>query len=545
MKIRLISIVLFTVIGVSIYYDTFQVPFHFDDYTWIVDNDDVHIKGLSYEAVYRVLAVERPVPMLSFALNHYWGGSDVFLYHLVNLAIHIITAYGLFLFLQLTLSGLQYPKEKAFLVSLLASLFWLSNPLQTQAVSYIVQRMTGLGAMFYIYSIYFYARARLSSHRAFYLTLCVLTALLAFGSKQNTFALPLFIFIYEAFVIRREKLDFIRKKEFYLSLALLLLLFLIIAAALYPEFRALFSPYTGMVYVIKERALTQARVLFIYISLFLLPMPSRLSIEHDLVLSRSLFEPQSTLFAVAGIAIILTYCAVNIKKRPFFAFFALWYLGNSALESFYVGIAMIYEHRAYLPSLGLAAIMSGWVVEVIHERRHHWYLLPAVIILTFSVHAYKRNHVWNDPVTLWSDAVRKAPFSAISRANLGISYLNKGMMDEGIEELKRAKSLNPRDPYVRYHLGVAFFTYKMYDKALDEFRAVWKTGLDSPVGKPTIDDYFLKIARSFMAHGHVEKGRELLMEAGSLHPENVKIADLLKKINEGSLKGEDLMPEGW
>ncbi len=546
MKIRFISIVLFTAIGVAIYSNTLQVPFHFDDYTWIVDNEDVHIEGLSYESCWRVLTLERPVSMLSFALNHYLGGLEVAGYHLVNTAVHVITAFGLFLFLRVTLSLLQYPEGKGLLISLLASLFWLSNPLQTQAVTYIVQRMAGLAAMFYIYSIFFYAKARSSHYRTLYLTLCALTALLAFGSKQNTFMLPFFIILYEALVVRRGDLGFIRERRFYIPAAFAALLLLTFAVMLYPEYlRAMFSPYTGAGYVIKERVFTQARVLFLYISLYLFPFPSRLSVEHDPLLSRSLFDPISGFLAVAGIVAMLTYCVFNIKGRPFYAFFALWYLGNSALESLNIGLAVMYEHRVYLPGMGLAAVLGGWVADLVYGRRYYWYLLPVLIISVFSVHAYRRNSVWNDPVSLWADNVRKAPFSVIARANLGISYLNKGMRDEGIEELKRAKGTNPRDPYVRYHLGVAFFTYKMYDKAVEEFRAVWKMGLDSPAGRPTIDDYFLKIARSYLAHGHIEKGRELLAEAGSLHPENVKVADLLKKIDEGSLKGEDLMPEGW
>lgn len=543
------ALILLTIAVFSIYSNTFRGPFHFDDYIRIVDNEDVHITGFTGENVIRLLFLERPVAMMSFALNYYFGGLDVFGYHLVNMAVHILTAFGFFLLLDLTLSvSFGWPEDKRFLASLLASLIWVTNPIHIQAVTYIVQRMASMAAMFFVYSVLFYAKGRLSKggRRVAYFMLFALFAALAFGTKANTFILPLIIMLYELCIIRKGDLKVIKEKPFYLAILALTAVFVLTLVTLYPEeFKSYLSPYLGMSYVIKERLFTQARVFFLYLSIFFIPLPSRLSIEPDPGLSRMLFDPPTTVFAVTGVVIIAAYAVLSFKKRPFRSFFLLWFLGGLAIESFHVGLKVMYEYRMYLPSIGIAAIAGEALTEVLYDRRRISLYLAGLIIIFFSVNTYTRNKVWADQVSIWSDAVRKAPYSVNAHTGLGLSLMNTGKTEEAIDELKKAKEINPRDPYLRYYLGVAFYEWKVYDNAIGEFRAVWNMGYDSPVGKTTIDIYFLKMARSLLAHGNVEKGRELLIDARRFHPENVRAKEMLEKLESNKLTGDDLRPEAW
>ena len=153
------------------YSNTFDSSWHLDDFPTLVDNSALHLEDLSagsigatfYSRPGSLGKAYRPVSCLSLALNWYFGGRQVTGYHLVNISIHLLTAF----FLYLTLYNLlQSPRlavknrEQAFYVALLSAAFWALNPVQTQAVTYIVQRMASLAAMFYILGLYCYVKGR-------------------------------------------------------------------------------------------------------------------------------------------------------------------------------------------------------------------------------------------------------------------------------------------------------------------------------------------------------------------------------------------------
>ena len=107
---------------------------------------------------------QRPVSYFTFAMNYYFDGLDVFGYHVVNFFIHYIASVFLFLFIYNTLKlpVLEGRYERhAYSIALLATLFWAINPVQVMAVTYIVQRMASMAAMFYIMAMYFYLKGRM------------------------------------------------------------------------------------------------------------------------------------------------------------------------------------------------------------------------------------------------------------------------------------------------------------------------------------------------------------------------------------------------
>lgn len=546
------ALLVFCVLGFSIYSNTFSVPFYLEDYARIVDNSDVRLNELTFEGVLRFIDMDRPITMLTFALNYYAGGLELFGYHLVNIAIHILTAFGLFLFLNITLCILDHQYDaktkrqgRKFIVSGVASLLWFLNPLQTEAVTYIAQRLTGMAAMFYVYSLFFYAKGRVTSgsKRVFYLVSCGVFGILSFESKQNAFALPFFVFLYEIYIFRKGDIGFLRKKGFYIPVLTVVSLFLILLTMFHPgPVNSIFSTYKGMDSLVKERLFTQVRDSFMYASLFLFPLSLRLSIEHDHGISMTFFEHPGTAMGVVVVIIAILFFIVSARKRRYEAIFILWFFLNMVAESSISSFSAMHEHQMYLCSMGLSAISGKWLADLSVNRRWTGVLLVNALFFTFAVNTYARNSVWREPIILWSDAVRKAPSSVDARTGLALSFLSLKKMEEGIAELERAKGINPRDPYVRYSLGVAFYEIKEYDKSTDEFKAVWNMGLDGPVEKPSIDIYIFNMARSFIAHGQVEKGRGLLMDAGKFHPENMKVVELLDKLDKGKLTSEDLRP---
>ena len=148
--------------------------------------------------------VYRPIPCLTFALNWYLGGKTPFGYHLVNISIHFLSSIFLFLSIlwlyKTPRMVLQQAKDNSFSVAFFATILWAVNPIQTQAVTYIVQRMAAMAAMFYIIGIYLYLRGRLTESiraKVGWFLGCLAAFLCALGSKENTITFPLAILLLE------------------------------------------------------------------------------------------------------------------------------------------------------------------------------------------------------------------------------------------------------------------------------------------------------------------------------------------------------------
>ena len=206
-RVLIAAVILFFLIF-AVYFNTFDAHWQFDDKPNILDNKYLHIENLKPESLVQTFITQptnpnvigkklyRPVSFLTFAINWYLGKDRVFGYHFVNFLIHFLTTLFLFMAI-LNLLGSTNFKEKfnnnKYLIAFLSAALWAVNPIQTQAVTYIVQRMTSLAAMFYILSMLCYIKCRMSNSspgRVFFLLSCALSFLLAVGSKENAVMLP-------------------------------------------------------------------------------------------------------------------------------------------------------------------------------------------------------------------------------------------------------------------------------------------------------------------------------------------------------------------
>ena len=166
-----VAALLLSALILLIYSDSLDCSWQFDDITNITNNRFLHIEDLSLQNLERTLLADpgrpghlyRPVACLTFGLNYYFGGLHVLGYHLVNIVVHILCSILLFLFLHHTLNSFSFGcryASRSSLIALTAALMWAVHPIQVQSVTYIVQRMTSLAGLFYLLSMYFYAKGR-------------------------------------------------------------------------------------------------------------------------------------------------------------------------------------------------------------------------------------------------------------------------------------------------------------------------------------------------------------------------------------------------
>jgi tetratricopeptide (TPR) repeat protein len=494
---RLPFLFLFTLIIVLIYSNSFNASWHLDDRSNIVDNRGLHISNLQIVSLARTFftapesggaitdRLYRPIPCLTFAINWYFGKDRVFGYHVVNILIHILTAYLLFLAI---LNILKSPnlknkyKDKENFVAFLAAVLWAINPIQVQTVTYIVQRMASMAAMFYILSIYLYLKTRQSQQplcRTLLLLGCTAGFLLALGSKENAATLPLAIILIEIICFQDLNSRKVRRTFFWGTIAGGGLLVVFGALLFLPVNPFTFiKSYGGRPFTLFERLLTEPRIVLFYLSLIFYPLPARLSIEHDIIVSSSLSNPWTTLPAILFHLVLIGIGFFQIRKRPLLALAILFFYLNHVIESTIMPLELIFEHRNYLPSLFLfLPVAAGFKALLDHyEKRSRAFRSVLVcssilIILGIGGGTYIRN--------LWEDAMHKAPDSHRPLHNLAWAhYVKIGQYDKAIELYEKSLDLrtnnNFANPTAMSNLGLLYVHKKKYQKAIE----LWQSALE-------------------------------------------------------------------
>ena len=438
-----------------IYGNSFHGEWHFDDEGNIVNNINVHLKSLSWTDIKNTFNFSgnmvRPFSYLSFALNYYFGGLDVFGYHLVNLAIHYISAIFLFLFiynaLKLPILQKRY-KKYAYSAAIMSTFLWAVNPVQVLAVSYIVQRMASMAGMFYIISMYFYLKGRTSDSLKggmFFFILCCVSAALAFGTKENAAMLPVVLFLFDLFLIQGVSREAIKKNAKVVIIPFLILFGL---GVFYTDFSSLLDGYGNRPFTLVERLLTEPRVILLYISLLLYPVDFRLMLIHDIQISHTLFTPWTTLPAILLILLIVGYALYICRGRPLISFCILFFSLNHLMEGSIFPLELAYEHRNYIPSMLFfvpVAVLMLNLLDYLSYRKSIQLAVAFGITFLFVVQGhgvYLRNETLRSDFTLWSDNVKKAPNLSRAHVNLGKAYIVRGFRSEAFQELNKALKLN-------------------------------------------------------------------------------------------------------
>jgi tetratricopeptide (TPR) repeat protein len=464
-KKNLIIFLLFSLIVLSAYSTNHYASWHFDDYPNIVDNPRIHLKDFKCKNVEEALfagyddgqylgqQLYRPVSMLTLALNWYVGQDNVLGYHIVNNAIHLVTTFFLFLtVLNLLLSPNLKGKYQGseYVITFLTAILWAVNPIQTQAVTYIVQRMASLAAMFYVIGIYFYLKTRLSPlgyKRFLFIAGSLLSFVLALGSKENTVTFPIAVAIIEILFFQNLKDKNIRRK-IILALTIGSIAMTAILTILYVKgnITHLLKGYENRVFTLKERLLTEPRIIIYYLSQIFYPMASRLSLVHDINISTSLFKPWTTIPSILAIISLLGIGLSQTIKRPIIALSIFFFFINHIIESTILPLELIFEHRNYLPSFFLFfPIATGliWLIDYFKKKNFFIQILLFVsiagIIFSFCVGTIVRNRAWVNEKTLWEDCILKAPGLARPYHNLAFFYYHpNGYVEKAMEFYKAA-----------------------------------------------------------------------------------------------------------
>jgi tetratricopeptide (TPR) repeat protein len=424
----------------------------------------------------------------------------------------------------------------AFPIALFSSLLFIAHPIQTQSVTYIVQRMASMAGMFYLLAMLLYIKGRLSkgTPRLLYWVGMVLSYVFGLFTKENVAILPFFVALYELYFFQNLDLSPKGKKIFtHLVGAVLLIGVLMFIFWGKRYFDVIIEGYKIRDFTLTERLLTQFRVVLYYVTLLLYPHPSRFNLDYDFPISRGILDPPTTFLAILIIAGLIGYSIWIAKKRPFLSFCILWYFGNLVIESSIFPLEMVFEHRLYLPAIGplilfVILVVGGWEKIKGTERRRQetesslrrdlpLWIVFLLISFLFCLGSYQRNTIWKDEITLWEDCVKKSPNKPRVHNNLGFYLVKDKIFEKGVEELNIALKLDPKHINARFNLGLTYGEMKLFDKAIVHLKEYLRLAPEDPEGYNEIGLISLQMNKMDEAVLFFKKGLEIKPNIAKLH----------------------------
>lgn len=437
-------------VGILLYGHTLHVPWYLDDINKVVAPHSGHGLGQAVAGLFG----QRGLTMLTFALNYRFGGLNPVGYHLVNIGIHLGAACFVLLLLRRV-----FPRQNGY--AFFGALLFVAHPLQTQAVTYVVQRMASLSALFFLLALYLFVRGRerLASgipwrdprHLACYLGALV-AEVLAIIAKENAVILPLALLLFAWFFLMQEDSDWkpllTYTAPFFLAPLVFGILYLIMPMLHGAEFAAL--GHTDRMASLEGNSplhylVTQFSVQWLYIRLLFLPYGQAL--DYGYPISRELV----TLKSAAGMfgLISLVLLAVRLRrKQPVIAAGILWFFLTLCIESSLLPLDPVNEHRLYLPMFGFAMLLPA-LVDLLPRPAVRSGLLIAFLLI-IAVLTWRRNALWNDHIAFDEDNLRRSPNNERVCLDLAFSYLAAKRNAEALPLLERAVQLRPGLSQVPY-----------------------------------------------------------------------------------------------
>ena len=478
--------------GVAVYWNSFAGVFVFDDFTSIIDNPTIR-QWWRLDQVFRPpcdkgeTVAGRPLLNFSLAVNYAISGTKTWSYHLVNLALHLFNGVLLFDLLRRTLQRPALPwsvRNHALWLAVIIAGLWTVHPLQTESVTYIVERAEAVVALFYLLTLYCVLRSVESSRSGWWKTGAVVACVLGMASKEVMVTAPVITLVYDrTFLAGSFGEAWRRRRKLYWAMAAtwLLLVGLVLSTGLIFGGAESWIPPRG------AYLLTQPKVILQYLRLAAWPYPQHYCYHWPVSKSWQDIWPSLSVVLVCGIAALWA-----MRRRPMWGFLGMWFFGILAPTSSIVPLRdVIVERRMYLPLIavlattvlvahaaGLAGVRRGWMSA--RTSRVVGASLVAVVAVALGMATVARNRIYQSELAIWEDTVRSAPNNARAQNSLGLELAKSGNLSKAIEHCQEAMRLTPDDAEVHTNLANALASVGRLPEAIEHYEEALRLNPDCP-----------------------------------------------------------------
>ncbi|MDQ5978707.1 MAG: protein O-mannosyl-transferase [Verrucomicrobiota bacterium] len=500
------------------YLNSFHGPFVFDDLPAIVHNPSIRslwpLSGvLAPDLVDGGVTVSgRPFVNLSLALNHAIGGESVVGYHVVNFLIH--AASGLLLFGVVRRSLLQpalAPRwgEQALAVGLSVAALWALHPLQTAAVTYIVQRAEAMMGLCFLLTLYAFIRSVGATRSLGWQALSVVACLAGMACKEVMGVAPVMIFLYDrTFVAGSFRGAWQARRNYHLLLgSTWLLLAWLVAGTGGRGSTAGFGAEVTLV----SYAFTQCEAIIRYLKLAIWPSP--LVFDYGTATLDSLASVWWQALLIVG---LVAAAGLALVHRPVAGFVGAWFFVLLAPSSSFVPVATqtMAEHRMYLALLAPVILLVFGLHRLLGRRA--WVAVGLLASLLGAL-THARNADYATAQGLWADTLAKRPDNVRAHHNLGLAELAAGRLSEAEKHLRTAVELDPSAPEPHYNLGVVLARSGRPQEAMAAYREVLRLGPDHAESHRNLGDLLMESGRPGEALAEFVNAIRIRPGAGEFH----------------------------
>jgi tetratricopeptide (TPR) repeat protein len=466
--------VLILAIGAA-YANSFHGPFIFDDVPSIVNNRTVRHLG-SWQVLAAppdaVTTTGRPLVNLSLAINYAVGGLAVEGYHVANLVLHILAALALFGLVRRTLLlpalSARFAAASTGL-ALAVALLWALHPLQTESVTYVVQRSESIVGLFYLLLLYCLVRGASSDRGVLWHALAVLTCTLGMASKEVMVSAPLVALAYHRIFVARSWKETRWRWRLWLALAATWVLLAIV----YPMSQNRGgSAGFGLGMTPWQYLRTQFGCIVDYLRLVFWPGPLVLDYGYPVANSAAEIVP----YAIV-VLVLAALTAVALARRPKWGFLGLFFFAILAPSSSIIPLVgqTKAEHRMYLPLAAVVTlvVLAGYLGLGRMRAGRVSAALVSVVAAALAFGTFQRNKDYQSEITLWDISISNCPRNDRAYHSRGSAYAVKSRYAEALQDFDKAIALNPR--YVKAHSGrgIALAGLGRYEEAIrDHSRAI-------------------------------------------------------------------------
>lgn len=500
------TILFILVAGIIVYLNSFNGDFVYDDERHILLNPDIRSLFPLWRSMIAELNVTRPLIGLTFAINYAIGEYNPFSYHLFNLIIHLISSLAIFGIIRRLCLNKDMPawiQQYAIYIAGTSALLWVVHPLNVQAVTYITQRFQSMMGMFYFLTVYASIRYFQNDEKRYWMYLAILCAICGSATKQDIIVMPFVVLALDRlFFSTTFKQVWQQHKWLYAGLMVAFGM-LIYLNQLGPS-RG-FAGFGGSFLIPYNYALTQMKVILMYIGLALLPLNPVFDYRLPVVNSITQVIPQTILiFSLLGLTIFL------LTRRNKFAFFGVWFFFGLAVTSSFFPIAdSICEYRMYVPLVAITTLVSLAVWKLISLKNIPIPLGMIIIAFPACFYSYKtidENSNFSSQMRLWEVVAQKRPGNARAWNNYGITVERAGNIAKAHEMYRKAYEVDPSYIGAVHSLARLEFNAKNYDQALKYLAIAIRLS-------PHFSSPYMMVGKIFLIQGKDEEAEKFFKKA--------------------------------